>query len=68
MSILIYWLIGLVLFVILISIRQVNQYERGVGFTLGRFTGVSNPGWRLVIPVFQSMVKVDIRTNSSSRT
>lgn len=47
--------------VIVVSIRQVNQWERGVKFTLGIFTSVSNPGWRLVIPVIQSMKKVDVR-------
>ena len=45
-------------------IRQVNQYERGVMFTLGKFTGVKQPGWRIVIPVIQSMSKVDIRTKA----
>jgi len=51
-------------FVILISIRQVNQYERGVMFTLGKYTGTVEPGWRLVLPVFQSMRKVDIRVKA----
>lgn len=45
-------------------VRQVNQYERGVKFTTGRFTGLVNPGWRIVIPVMQSMHKVDIRTKA----
>uniref|UniRef100_A0A7C4R8A4 Slipin family protein n=1 Tax=candidate division CPR3 bacterium TaxID=2268181 RepID=A0A7C4R8A4_UNCC3 len=57
-------LLALIVFVILISIRQINQYERGVKFTIGKFTGIKNPGWRLVIPVFQSMKKVDIRTKA----
>lgn len=47
--------------IVFASIRQVNQWERGVKFTLGRFTSVRNPGWRLVIPVFQAMKKVDVR-------
>ena len=47
-----------------IFIRQVNQYERGVMFTLGKFTGIKEPGWRIVIPIFQSMQKVDIRTKA----
>lgn len=47
--------------VLLISIRQVNQYERGIKFMLGKFTKITEPGWRLVIPIFQSMQKVDIR-------
>jgi regulator of protease activity HflC (stomatin/prohibitin superfamily) len=50
-----------ILFIILISIKQINQYERGVRFTFGVFTGIMNPGWRLVIPVFQSFQKVDMR-------
>lgn len=53
-----------VVILLLSSIRQVNQYERGVKFTLGRFTRMVNPGWRLVIPVFQSMKKVDLRTKA----
>lgn len=54
--------IVIALFIVLISIRQVNQYERGVKFQLGKFKIVVNPGWRLVWPIFQSMTKVDIRT------
>lgn len=50
-----------ILIILLVSIRQVNQYERGVKFTLGKFTKMVDPGWRLVIPVFQSMTKVDLR-------
>ena len=42
-------------------LRQVNQYERGVMFTLGKFTGIKQPGWRIVIPVFQMMQKIDMR-------
>ncbi|MBU1349003.1 slipin family protein [Patescibacteria group bacterium] len=48
----------------IVFVRQVNQYERGVMFTFGKFTGLVNPGWRIVIPVFQSMKKVDIRTKA----
>lgn len=50
--------------ILVISIRQVNQYERGVKFTFGRFSAIAEPGWRLVIPVIQSMVKVDMRTKA----
>ncbi len=42
-------------------IRQVNQYERGLLFTMGRFSAIRHPGWRIVIPVLQRMSKVDIR-------
>ncbi len=50
--------------VLLASLRQVNQYERGIKFTMGKFTETVEPGWRLVIPVFQSMTKVDLRTKA----
>jgi regulator of protease activity HflC (stomatin/prohibitin superfamily) len=56
-------LIGLFV-LLLISLKQVNQYERGVKFTMGRFTGIVNPGWRIIIPVFQSFKKVDIRVKA----
>lgn len=46
---------------VIVSIRQVNQYERGVKFTMGKFTKILQPGWRLVIPVLQSYKKVDMR-------
>lgn len=49
---------------VLSSIRQINQYERGVKFTLGKFTGMMEPGWRIVWPVIQSYQKVDIRTKA----
>ena len=58
------FIIGVILFFILISIRIVNQYERGVKFTLGKFSGVMNPGLRLVFPFIQTYKKVDIRTKA----
>lgn len=60
-------LMGIIIFVlivVLISIRQVNQYERALLFTLGRYSRTKEPGWRLVLPVIQSMTKVDIRTKT----
>lgn len=51
-----------VIVLIISGIRIVNQYERGVILTLGRFTGVKQPGLRVVIPVLQQMVKVDVRS------
>jgi regulator of protease activity HflC (stomatin/prohibitin superfamily) len=54
-------LIGIVL---LVSIRQINEYQRGVLFTLGKYSGILKPGWRIVIPVFQSMQKVDLRVRT----
>ncbi len=57
----IFFVVGII---ILISIRQINEYQRGVMFTLGKYVGTKMPGWRLVIPVFQQMRKVDIRTKA----
>ena len=50
--------------IILVSIKQINQYERGVKFTLGKFNLIMEPGWRLVIPIFQSYQKVDMRVKA----
>jgi regulator of protease activity HflC (stomatin/prohibitin superfamily) len=58
------WFLGIFFFLVLISLRQINQYERGVKYTMGRFSGMVNPGWRIVWPIFQSMTKVDIRTRA----
>lgn len=57
-------LIGIIVLVILASIKQVNQYERGVKFTLGKFTSIMEPGWRLVFPIFQTYQKVDMRVKA----
>jgi regulator of protease activity HflC (stomatin/prohibitin superfamily) len=55
--------VGIVLFFILLSaIKQVNQYEIGVKFSFGKYSGIMQPGWRLLIPVFQGWVRVDMRT------
>jgi regulator of protease activity HflC (stomatin/prohibitin superfamily) len=43
------------------AVRILREYERGVIFTLGRFTGVKGPGLILLIPVVQQLVKVDLR-------
>lgn len=54
-------LVTIVAVIVVVSIRQINQYERGVRFTFGRFTAIMNPGWRLVLPIIQSYMKVDMR-------
>jgi regulator of protease activity HflC (stomatin/prohibitin superfamily) len=52
---------AIVLFLIIISIKIIKQYEEGLVFTLGRFTGVRKAGLRFVFPVIQRMVRVDMR-------
>ena len=53
-----------VVIIVLASIKQINEYERGIKFTLGKYSGVMEPGWRLVLPIFQFYKKVDIRTKA----
>jgi len=59
-----YFILVVVVTFVLSSLRQINQYQRGVMFTMGKFTGIKNPGWRLVIPLFQTMTKVDMRVKA----
>src|SRR5580692_4367776 len=51
----------LLLILVFSAVRVLNEYERGVMFTLGRFTGIKGPGVILVFPVVQQMRKVDLR-------
>jgi len=60
----IYIIIPLAIVVAVAVLRQINQYQRGVMFTMGKFTGIKQPGWRLVIPIFQHMKKVDMRVKA----
>lgn len=56
-------LLGIIIFIVLIyGIRIVNQYERGIILTLGKYTGTRNPGLNLIIPIIQTMRKVDVRS------
>ena len=48
--------------IILRSIVQINEYERGVKFYKGKFKKVLSPGWKIVLPILESYKKVDIRT------
>ena len=43
------------------ALRVLREYERGVMFTLGRFTGVKGPGLILILPYIQQMVRIDLR-------
>lgn len=51
----------IVLVFIIISIRQINEYERGIKFQFGKYKSDMLPGWRLVLPIIQSHQKVDMR-------
>src|SRR5215831_13225886 len=51
----------LILFLLISTLRVLNEYERGVMFTLGRFTGIKGPGVIFVFPILQQIRKVDLR-------
>ncbi len=58
-----YWyVLGAVVVYLLAGIKIVNQYERGVVLTLGRYTGMRQPGFRMVFPIIQRMIRVDVRS------
>lgn len=55
-------ILGIVLLILLLSsIRQVNEYERGIKFQIGKFSKVLNPGWHIILPIIHSLKKIDIR-------
>lgn len=56
-------LIVIIVLIILSSLKIVKEYERGVKFTLGKYAGIMDPGLRLIIPVFQTWQKIDMRVN-----
>ena len=60
----VYVIIGIIVFIILSSIRQIEEYERGVLFLFGKFKKILNPGWNIVLPIIHSYKKVDIRTKA----
>ncbi|MBR2780923.1 MAG: slipin family protein [Eubacteriaceae bacterium] len=52
----------IVLILLILSIKQINEYQRGVLFTFGRFSRILTPGLNIVLPIIQTVKKVDIRT------
>src|SRR5580704_6890296 len=55
-------LIVIILVLIAMSLRVVKEYDRGVIFFLGKFTSVRGPGLIFLIPLFEQMTKVTLRT------
>jgi len=53
-----------IVIVLLSSIRQINEYERGIMFRFGKYHKIMNPGWNIVLPIIDSYRKVDIRTKA----
>ncbi|PZM11363.1 slipin family protein [Rhizobium tubonense] len=61
---LIFYLVAILVLLLIIAaaIKILREYERGVVFTLGRFTGIKGPGLILLVPYVQQMIRVDLRT------
>lgn len=55
-------IVVIIVAIVLASIKQIEEYERGILFTFGKFSKILNPGWNIVFPIFQSFKKVDVRT------
>lgn len=63
-EIILIWILIGIPFILIASIKQINEYERGVRFFIGKYDGIMQPGWRIVIPVIQTYQKVDIRVKA----
>jgi regulator of protease activity HflC (stomatin/prohibitin superfamily) len=60
---LILWTIVIFVAIFILSgLKVVKQYERGIVLTLGKYTGVRQPGLRVIVPIFQQMTRVDVRS------
>ncbi|HEX9776774.1 MAG TPA: slipin family protein [Geopsychrobacteraceae bacterium] len=59
-----FWIVALAILIILVAsaVRILFEYERGVVFRLGRFSGVKGPGLRFIIPIVDKLIKVSMRT------
>ncbi len=57
-----YIVLALIVLFFFSAIRILREYERGVVFTLGRFWKVKGPGFIIIVPLIQQMVRVDLRT------
>lgn len=55
-------LLVLLIIYILCGLKVINQFERGIVLTLGKFTGVREPGLRIVLPGLQQIARVDVRS------
>ncbi len=57
-----YYAIGVIVVLLMLSLRVVKEYERGVIFFLGKCKGIRGPGLILLIPIFEQMTRVQLRT------
>ena len=62
--ILLYPLIILIIFFLILALKVIKEYERGILFTFGKFTKEMKPGLKLIIPIVQTFQRVDLRVKA----
>lgn len=65
MDLAVYFLLGIGLLLLLAGIKIINQYERGVILTLGKYSYTLQPGLKIIVPIFQRVIKVDMRITTT---
>lgn len=58
------WILLAVVVILISFLREVKHYEKGVVLTMGKWTGTRSAGWSIVVPIFQRMIKVDLRVKA----
>lgn len=58
------FLLIIIAIILLKSIVQINEYERGIKFSQGKFHSIMTPGWKIVLPIIESYKKIDVRTKA----
>ena len=53
-----------IFFILVSSIKQITEYERGILFRFGKFARILEPGWHFILPIVHTYQKVDIRTKA----
>lgn len=53
--------VGFLIFVALLNIKQINEYQTGVLFVFGKYRGIRGAGWHIIIPIIQSLRIIDLR-------
>ena len=60
---LLFWTVVVIVGIFILSgLKVVNQYQRGVVLTLGKYSGIRQPGLTVIVPIIQTMTRVDIRS------
>lgn len=65
MGIILFWAIIIAVVLVLSGLRVIDQYERGVVLTLGKYSSTKNPGLNWILPGIQRMIKIDLRITTT---